>query len=294
MKNYILLLISLCTINLLSAQMQATSESWFIIVPVKESAKADYEKWMTDIFFAPMRSSQDPMLRQQFNTARWQKPVRQNLDKTWTYSFFLDPAVPNADYGIESFLVKTYGETKGKTYMKQYESFMAAEGQVYFFETSKGLMPPSVLSEEEAIKKLINDEREAWVERDFNKWAEGWVKAPYITWTVTNGGEPGDVLTYRGWDSLSAYMSATLAKYPPAFTTAMRKSVVTCDQWNIQIRGNLAYVVYNQHAENAEKQTKSDSTETRVLEKVNGVWKLTLQSTLVDFKDATPPIRSKY
>ena len=74
----------------------------------------------------------------------------------------------------------------------------------------------------------------------------------------------------------------------------MRKSVITRDQWQIQVRGNTAYVSYNQHAENAEKQTKGDVTETRVMEKINGVWKIAMQSSLGNFKHATPPIRTKY
>jgi hypothetical protein len=72
----------------LFAQSQNDAQTWVIISYIKESAKTDYEKWMTDIFFAPMQSSQDPVLKNQFSTARWQKPVRQNADKTWTYGIF--------------------------------------------------------------------------------------------------------------------------------------------------------------------------------------------------------------
>ena len=158
----------------------------------------------------------------------------------------------------------------------------------------KNVVMPAVNPDEEEIKKLMVDETNYFVERNFDKWAESWVKEPYITFTVTNGGEPGDVLTFRGWDSLKTFMSNFLGKLPPAFTTAMKKTTVTRDEWQIQTRGNTAFVSFNQHTENVEKQTKSDVTETRVLEKINGVWKVAMQATLVDFKDATPPIRTKY
>jgi hypothetical protein len=432
MKNALLLFCLLANATQISAQMQAEPQTWIILNDIKESAKTDYEKWMTDLFFAPMKASKDPILRQQFSTARWQKPVRQNADKTWTYAILLDPAIPNADYDIESFLVKTYGEAKGKNYMKQYEGFMASAGQIHFFEMSKGLTT-SLVNDDEAIKKVIADESTAWANHDTTAyfaawadnnltqgawnnrnmsigtysgleaikksvrdgikanptkfyqpnierkdwlikllspewawvnftqkttnvrsqvntsyetrlmhkeggnwkinivnalwdyknvvqpavnpdeedikavivneteafldqkkdvWAKNFIHEPYLTWTVTNGGEPGDVLTMRGWDALNTYMDKWFGNDMSALVKEWRKAKTTRDQWQIQIRSNVAYVSFNQHSE-GEKQ-KSDSTETRVLEKINGVWKVTLQASLADFKDATPPIRSKY
>jgi hypothetical protein len=431
MKNTLLLFCIICLTKQVSAQNSA-DQTWVIISYIKESAKVDYEKWMTDIFFAPMQSSQDPVLKKQYSTARWQKPVRQNADKTWTYGILLDTAIPDADYGIESFLVKTYGEAKGKIYVKQYEGFMASSGQIHFFEMGKGLTTPSVLSDEEAIKKVIIDESTAWANRDstayyagfannnltqsaynnrnlsigvnlgfeelqkyvrngiknnpikyqpnmersnwlikvlspewawvnytqktatsrgivttsyetrlmhkeggkwkinvvnalwdyknvvypspnpeeedikkvivnetemwldqnHDAWAESFIHEPYFTWSVTNGGEPGDVVTMRSWDSLNTYMTEWFKKDMSGLTKEWRKSKTTRDQWQIQIRSNVAYVSFNQHVE-GEKQ-KQDSTETRVLEKLNGKWKIAMQTTLGDFKDATPPIKSRY
>ena len=158
----------------------------------------------------------------------------------------------------------------------------------------KNVVMPAVNPDEVEIKKILADETEFFYDRNFEKWAENWVHEPYITWTVTNGAEPGEVLTVRGWAALSVDMSERFKKLTPEFGIAMRKSVVTRDQWQIQVRGNTAYVSYNQHSENAEKQTKGDITETRVMEKINGVWKIAMQASLGNFKHATPPIRSKY
>jgi ketosteroid isomerase-like protein len=147
--------------------------------------------------------------------------------------------------------------------------------------------------EEEAIKAVIIKQFESFRDGDFEAWQDVFVHEPYLTWSVTNGGEPGDVLTARGWDALKEIMQKGFeakAKAPKTPNTTK----VSRDQWNIQIRGNLAYVSYNQHSENEEKQTKINSTETRILEKIKGVWKITTQTSLADFKDATPPIRTKY
>ena len=43
----------------------------------------------------------------------------------------MDPIIENGDYDIEHYLVKTYGETKGKAYLQEYEGFMAFEGQFH-------------------------------------------------------------------------------------------------------------------------------------------------------------------
>jgi hypothetical protein len=131
-KFFLPFLLLLCvTTATLSAQNQNKSKVWIVVSYVKEDAKADYEKWITDIFLEPMKTSQDTILKKQFDATRWLTPARQNKDKTWTFVFLMDPVVPKGDYDIEHFLVKTYGEAKGKNYFKQYEGFMASAAQVH-------------------------------------------------------------------------------------------------------------------------------------------------------------------
>jgi|GEM_PF-769260 len=151
---------------------------------------------------------------------------------------------------------------------------------------------PNPNPEEEAIKKTIVNETDMWIDGNLEAWSNNFVHEPYLTWSVTDGGNPGDVLTMRGWESLKTFMQKWFEGYNPAFAKEMRKSTFTREKWNIQIRGNVAYVYYSQRSEN-DKQ-KLESTQTRMLEKINGSWKIAMQTTLGDFKDATPPIRSKY
>ncbi len=433
MKYLIFLLI--ITSFPVSAQVAENNPSkvWVIINYIKDNAKADYEKWMTDIFFKPMNNTKDPVLAQQNASTRWLSPARQNPDKTWTYVFLMDPIIPKADYDIENYLQHTYGEAQGKTYMKQYESFIASEPQVHvlnndriesaqnrdeeaikkvittefdayvqrdfktwadsyvdaptttfmvtdantsgslfamsdFQKISKGMkvmfdsgskstmslanrdgwligvkgdmafaiyneefllangtkikgktqkvmekvngqwkiattsaicdfnnaVIPTPNPEEEAIKKVIIDETGFWIDGNFDKWSESFVREPYLTWSVTNGGEPGDVITTRGWEALRGFMEGWFKNYNREFANKMRKSDVSRDNWNIQVRVNVAYVSFNQHTVNQETKQVMDMTETRVLEKKNGTWKVAMQTTLADFKDATPTIRSKY
>ena len=156
----------------------------------------------------------------------------------------------------------------------------------------KNVVYPTPNPEEEDIKKVITKQRESFIDADLEAYSTCFVHEPYLTWTVTNLGNPGDGFTVRGWDSLSVATSKLFKSRTPERTKEWKMSVVTCDKWNIQIRSNMAYVSFNQHSENPEQ--KMDSTETRVLEKTNGIWKVAMQATVADFKDATPPMRSKY
>lgn len=297
MKNLFLVC---CILNFsmtpLIAQNPTEGQVWVIINYIKATSKADYEKWMTDIFFAPMKTTQDPILKKQFSTARWQKPVRQNDDKTWTYSIILDPAIPSADYDIEHYLSKTYGEAKSKTYMQQYESFMASAGQIHFFESNRATETPSVKEDEEAIKKCLSDEGIAFSQGNINAFMDTYNPVPYLLWTVTNGMDPGDVLTFRGYDALKAFAQNLpwFKNFKPENSPKMTTDGTIRDNWNFQFRGNTAIVNFDEHWINDKEKSKVDLTVIKILEKINGQWKMMTTSALGDFKDATPPIRSKY
>lgn len=145
----------------------------------------------------------------------------------------------------------------------------------------------------ESIKKVIIDETEYFLDANFDAWAASFVQEPYLLWSVTNGGQPGDVITNRGWDEFrKAMKTGWFDAKPDAWAKEMRKAKTTRLNWNIQIRGNVAWVSYTQRSETLEQTT--ETTETRVLERIKGNWKIAMQTTLTDFKDAKPPLRSKY
>jgi hypothetical protein len=182
--------------------------------------------------------------------------------------YFLDPAIPNADYGIESFLVKTYGEAKGKNYLKQYEGFMASAGQIHFFETGKGLTPPSVSSEEEAIKKVIIDEMDAYLTSNLEAWANAQMQTPYHS-TLHKFAK---VSSSVGWDK----------KYEDAKKTfgtpndiAYKKSYIKVNRtdWNIQIRGNVAWARWKDMWDMTNG-SELPMYNLKVLEKQNNQWRV--------------------
>ena len=152
-------------------------------------------------------------------------------------------------------------------------------------------------AEEEVVKKIIYDESEYFSAGNLDAFMDCYAQVPYLLWTVTNGMEPGDVLTFRGYGALKGFAQNLpwFKSYKPNLS-AMPKpnNGLTKDNWNIQFRGDVALVTFDEHWKNEEKKTNVDLTVTKTLEKINGKWKLVITSALADFKDATPPIRTKY
>jgi predicted ester cyclase len=143
-----LLLISCFSVSAQVAENNA-SKVWVLVNNIKDNAKTEYEKWMTDIFFKPMNNTKDPFLAQQNASTRWLTPAKQNSDKTWTYVFLMDPVIPNANYDIESYLKKTYGEAQGKAYMIQYQNFIATDPQFHVLNNDR---VESKLSDKEKVE----------------------------------------------------------------------------------------------------------------------------------------------
>ena len=150
--------------------------------------------------------------------------------------------------------------------------------------------------EEEAIKKVIIDETKAFNEGNIEALMDAHGDVPYFQWAVTNGGEPGDALTYRSTKAFKdwAINLPWFKNYNPNNPPKPSATQMLKDNWNIQIKGNIAIVTLDEHWINEQAKTKLDVTISKILEKLNGKWKIINTAAVGDFKDATPPIRSKY
>jgi hypothetical protein len=108
------------------------------IVKVKNESQKDFEKWIDEIFYPAEYRSKDPMKIAQNKTVRWMTPVRPNKDSTWTYSWMMDPYIPNTNYDIPIFLTTQYGKELGEKYWKMYLSYLAETPiMMAFFQTDK-------------------------------------------------------------------------------------------------------------------------------------------------------------
>lgn len=313
MKNFILLLISTLSMNLLSAQTPSVSTDEdaikkVIIDEMDAYSTSNLEAWANAQMQTPYHSTLHKFVNVS-SAVGWDKKyedAKKNFgtpnDIAYKKSYV---KVNRTDWNIQirgnvawARWKDTWDMTNGsvlpmynlKILEKQNNQWRISHVGVYTapeetFNQAK---------EEEAIKKLLTTETSSFWSSNYDGWANCYIHEPYLVATLTNGGEPGDVMTFRGWDKLNAVISSIIKSNASKPEAERPKYNGTIDQWTIQIRGNTAYASYNHHFEDKIKQTKMDMTETRVLERINGAWKIVMQSTLADFKDATPPIRSKY
>lgn len=191
---------------------------------------------------------------------------------------------------------------RGETYTSYETRLMHKEGGKWKINVVNALWDyknvemPAVNPDEEEIKAAIISETEIFRTGNLEAYMAHYAQVPYVLWSVTNGMDPGSVLTLHGYDAVKAMMASFpwFKNYDPNKVPTPSTSVTTRLDWNVQIRGNTAFVSFLEHNENPEKQTKNDVVNTRVLEKINGKWQFVMLSALMDFKNATPPIKGKY
>ena len=188
---------------------------------------------------------------------------------------------------------KTQSRNERFTYLYEYKS-----GKwLWVYGQHTPIVAQQTPAEEESVKKVILDESEYFSAGNLDAFMNCYAQVPYLLWTVTNGMEPGDVLTFRGYDALKSFAQGLpwFKNYKPENSQKSKpNNGLTKDNWNFQFRGNIALVTYDEHWKNEEKKTNVDLTVTKTLERINGKWKLIITTALADFKDATPPIRTKY
>ena len=70
-------ILNIATMSATAQNMPQSDEKiWIITLQIKEASKADFEKWMTDIFWTPMKNAKDPILKKQYAAARWLCPAQ--------------------------------------------------------------------------------------------------------------------------------------------------------------------------------------------------------------------------
>ena len=133
-------------------------------------------------------------------------------------------------------------------------------------------------SEEEAIKKVIIDETEAFWNKDFQQFSSYWVHEDYVR--IVGWWEQGGVTVRKGWSVIGGRMENLMIKNPEK-----NHQNVTRENFNIRISGNMAWVTFEQFGtDTGEKDMDMPglSYETRILEKHNGAWKIAYIGWLLD------------
>ncbi|MDW3646742.1 MAG: hypothetical protein R8P61_06760 [Bacteroidia bacterium] len=141
---------------------------------------------------------------------------------------------------------------------------------------------PSVDYENEkaAILKVINEESAGFWDKDFDRYADCWVKGSHVR--TMGWWEDGGVTVVEGWEERAQRTKAHMVASPepnPTATDVIRKNM------NIRIFNEVAWLTFDQYGEDTGDESMDMpglSRETRILEKVDGKWKIAYVGWLLE------------
>lgn len=132
-------------------------------------------------------------------------------------------------------------------------------------------------NDEAAIKAIIEKETKAFFEIDQKTWASLWVHEPYAFWSFA---DTTDVNSFSGWNDINKGFSNYFKTSKPSSANIKR------DWHHIKIHGNMAYIRFTQQV--SDDTNRPPQAEVRVMEKVNGEWKIVCVSVIAIQKDNEP------
>ena len=138
-------------------------------------------------------------------------------------------------------------------------------GKWMFVGSQQSNIQASVAEDEEAIKKAIEASTAYMFAANYDGYKNTWVNASYITRVSVDGTGKVSRMNAEEYNSL-------LEDYRKTYNTP-NATKVNRSNFAIRINGTSAFVVFNQHNDNADG-TQRDSVEERYLEKVNSEWKI--------------------
>jgi hypothetical protein len=133
--------------------------------------------------------------------------------------------------------------------------------------------------ESAAIKAVLEKETKAFVEIDYKTWADTWAHVPYAFWSLA---DTTDVNSFSGWDNINASF-AEYFKSSKASTAKIERTWL-----HIKVYGNSAYVRFTQNV--IDDINRPGQAQVRLLEKINGQWKIVLVSVIAIEKDNRPQL----
>lgn len=126
---------------------------------------------------------------------------------------------------------------------------------------------------------VIERQAAAFWAKDFRRWADTWVHAPYVRrlgWSPAGG-----VSNVEGWEAIGALMKKNMADNPKPNLTPAK---LARDRLNFRIYGDVAWVTFEQRGV-ATGEPRFDmpglSYETRMFERHDGKWKIVYLSDLL-------------
>ncbi|WP_298319123.1 hypothetical protein [uncultured Aquimarina sp.] len=128
--------------------------------------------------------------------------------------------------------------------------------------------------EKKAILETLNNETKAAFQRNYKDWKDKWVHDPEITKTYIDFAD-STFSESVGWSEISQFVKTFIEEHPEP--EPLPKLL---DKIDVRLYGNGAWVTYEQ-----QDSIRGLKRETRLMEKVNGEWKIAgMQTTIYGFK----------
>jgi len=135
-----------------------------------------------------------------------------------------------------------------------------------------------IAKEEQAIKEVIVAESRGFWEKDYQAWADQWHHEDYVR--VLGWWEGVGVYVREGWEVIGGGMKALMERNPePNEQNEVNKN------YNIRISETMAWVTFDQYGTDtgeAAMDMPGKAPNTRILEKVDGEWKIVYVGWLLE------------
>ena len=125
-------------------------------------------------------------------------------------------------------------------------------------------------TEKKAILETLNKETKAAFQRNYDAWKENWIHDQNITKTYLNFAD-STFSESLGWDEISLFVKTFIEQHPEPEPVPK-----LLDKIDMKLYGNGAWVTYKQ-----EDSLRGMKRETRLMEKVNGEWKIAGMHTTI-------------
>ncbi|CAG4991276.1 hypothetical protein DYBT9275_00717 [Dyadobacter sp. CECT 9275] len=154
-------------------------------------------------------------------------------------------------------------------------------------DEEKKMQEAHLESEKKAIKTVIENETESFFARNYEAWKSNYAQTDYAfqAWSNNDGTFDSNV----GWDDINKQIGKYIAENPEPVSShpkVERKNMI------YKFYGDdVAYLTWDQFNSDQEEKNFHHSKEVRLMEKINGQWKIVCVTAFWDYKNLIPANR---
>jgi hypothetical protein len=141
-------------------------------------------------------------------------------------------------------------------------------------------------NEKDSIMKLIENETECFYRRDYNGWKESRAQTAYSYQGWSNPDGTFDVMV--GWNAIDEKLKKYIIDNPVPEGGTSHPKVVRKNMLFKFFGENVAYTVWDQYNQDSDLKKYYYSKDSRIVEKIEGKWKIVNVTSFWDYKNLIP------